>query len=54
MADAGRKGKAVTLQVLHNNPAQSLYARLGFARTGEDAYKLHMTWRGGTGNPSEA
>ena len=54
MADAVRKDKAVTLQVLRNNSARSLYTRLGFARTGEDNYKLHMTWRGESGGQEDA
>lgn len=33
------------LQVLKTNPAQRLYARLGFHRTGEDQLYLHMEWQ---------
>jgi ribosomal protein S18 acetylase RimI-like enzyme len=36
--------KPVTLDVLHGNPARSLYLRLGFKQTGRDADKIQMTW----------
>ena len=38
-------GKPVTLDVLHGNPAKSLYLRLGFRQTGQDADKIQMIWR---------
>ena len=38
-------GKPVTLEVLHGNPARSLYLRLGFRQTGQDADKIHMIRR---------
>jgi GNAT superfamily N-acetyltransferase len=38
-------GKDVTLDVIHGNPAKSLYIRLGFTITGQDADKLHLIWR---------
>jgi ribosomal protein S18 acetylase RimI-like enzyme len=37
--------KPVTLDVLHGNPARSLYLRLGFKQTGQDADKVQMIWR---------
>ena len=37
--------KPVTLDVLHGNPARSLYLRLGFKQTGQDADKIQMIWR---------
>jgi hypothetical protein len=37
--------KPVTLEVLHGNPARSLYLRLGFKQTGRDADKVQMIWR---------
>ncbi len=38
-------GKPVTLDVIHGNPARSLYLRLGFKQTGQDADKIQMIWR---------
>jgi len=38
-------GKPVTLDVLHGNPARSLYLRLGFKQIGQDADKIQMIWR---------
>lgn len=35
-------GKPIRLMVLKNNPARSLYERLGFAITGEDGVKFEM------------
>ncbi|MDF2629716.1 MAG: hypothetical protein K0R39_3547 [Symbiobacteriaceae bacterium] len=35
----------VTLHVLKSNPAQRLYARLGFTRTGESETHYAMTWQ---------
>ncbi|HLW54116.1 MAG TPA: GNAT family N-acetyltransferase [Candidatus Angelobacter sp.] len=40
-----RYGVPFRLQVLRTNPAQRLYARLGFRKTGEDALYLQMEWR---------
>jgi ribosomal protein S18 acetylase RimI-like enzyme len=37
--------KPVTLDVLHGNHARSLYLRLGFKQTGQDADKVQMIWR---------
>jgi GNAT superfamily N-acetyltransferase len=37
--------KPVTLDVIHGNPARSLYLRLGFAQQGQDADKIQMIWR---------
>jgi len=38
-------GKPVTLDVLHGNPAKSLYLRLAFRQTGQDADKIQMIRR---------
>lgn len=38
-------GLSLRLQVLRTNPAQRLYERLGFQRTGEDQIYLQMEWR---------
>ena len=40
---AARAGKAVRLQVFKTNPAQRLYARLGFAEVGEQSMYIEMT-----------
>jgi ribosomal protein S18 acetylase RimI-like enzyme len=37
-------GKKIVLHVLKQNPAVSLYTRLGFTSTGEDAMYLAMEW----------
>lgn len=37
--------KPVSLYVVHNNPAISLYRRLGFTIVGQDSTKLHMRWQ---------
>ena len=42
--EAKRAGVPVRLQVLKNNPAQRLYERLGFVKTGEDELYLQMEW----------
>jgi ribosomal protein S18 acetylase RimI-like enzyme len=42
-----RDAVPLRLQVLRTNPAQRLYARLGFQRTGEDPLYLQMEWRSG-------
>jgi ribosomal protein S18 acetylase RimI-like enzyme len=46
-------GKPVTLEVLHGNPARSLYGRLGFRQTGRDADKMQMM-RGPERGPGRA
>ena len=38
-------GAALQLQVLNTNPAQRLYARLGFIKTGEDQIYTQMELR---------
>jgi ribosomal protein S18 acetylase RimI-like enzyme len=38
-------GKPVTLEVMHGNRAKSLYRRLGFRQTSQDADKIQMIWR---------
>ena|SRR5436309_916958 len=40
--ESKRAGVPVRLQVLKNNPAQRLYERLGFVKTGEDELYLPM------------
>jgi ribosomal protein S18 acetylase RimI-like enzyme len=42
---ATQAGKAVTLDVMKNNRARSLYERLGFGVVGESEYKLKMRWQ---------
>jgi ribosomal protein S18 acetylase RimI-like enzyme len=42
---ATQAGKALTLDVLKNNRARSLYERLGFRMVGEPEYKLNMRWQ---------
>lgn len=42
-----RNGLPLRLQVLRTNPAQRLYERLGFQRTGEDPLYVQMEWRPG-------
>jgi ribosomal protein S18 acetylase RimI-like enzyme len=44
MSDARTKGKPVSLAVVRNNPAFSLYRRLGFRVIGEDGPRLFMRW----------
>lgn len=44
LARADHEGRSVTLWVLKNNPARSLYERLGFRLVGAEAYKLRMEW----------
>jgi ribosomal protein S18 acetylase RimI-like enzyme len=41
---AANSVKPMTLEVLHGNPAKSLYLRLGFKVTGQDPDKEHMIW----------
>jgi ribosomal protein S18 acetylase RimI-like enzyme len=38
-------GAALQLQVLNTNPAQRLYVRLGFSKTGEDRIYTQMELR---------
>jgi GNAT superfamily N-acetyltransferase len=38
-------GKPVTLDVMHGNPALSLYLRLGFRQTGQNAATRQLIWR---------
>ena len=51
LAEAERAGKPVRLQVLKTNRAIRLYARLGFAITGESPTHLQMEWRPGPPGP---
>lgn len=44
LAEAAANGQAVTLHVARDNPARSLYQRLGFATVSEDAIYVAMTW----------
>ena len=44
LAEANANGQAVTLHVARDNPARSLYQRLGFAIVSEDAVYTAMTW----------
>jgi ribosomal protein S18 acetylase RimI-like enzyme len=41
---AKARGKPVQLLLLRNNPALSLYQRLGFKIIGREGHKLHMSW----------
>lgn len=43
--EAAMANLPVTLSVLKSNPAQRLYARLGFVRTGENDSRYAMTWQ---------
>ena len=43
LARAARADKAVRLQVFKTNPAQRLYAKLGFAEVGEQSMYIEMT-----------
>jgi SAM-dependent methyltransferase len=45
MDRASQAGKALTLDVMKNNRARSLYERLGFRLVGESEYKLKMRWQ---------
>ena len=38
-------GKPVTLDVMHGNPARSLYLRLGFRQKSQNAATRQMIWR---------
>ncbi len=42
--EAAANGQAVTLSVDRDNPARSLYRRLGFATVSEDAIYASMKW----------
>jgi ribosomal protein S18 acetylase RimI-like enzyme len=42
---ARQERKPIYLRVLKGNPAQALYARLGFEVTGEDERRYDMRWR---------
>jgi ribosomal protein S18 acetylase RimI-like enzyme len=42
---AAAQKKPVTLDVIHGNPAKSLYLRLGFKQYGRDADKIQMIRR---------
>lgn len=42
---AAARKKPVTLDVIHGNPAKSLYLRLGFKQYGQDADKVQMIRR---------
>ncbi len=44
LRQAQAEGRPVVLNVIHGNPAASLYARLGFRPVREDAEKLLMRW----------
>jgi ribosomal protein S18 acetylase RimI-like enzyme len=41
---ACREAKSLTLDVMKNNRARSLYQRLGFGTIGSSEYKLNMRW----------
>jgi ribosomal protein S18 acetylase RimI-like enzyme len=43
--EAAQAKKALTLDVMKNNRARSLYERLGFRVVGESEYKLKMRWQ---------
>lgn len=45
MTRARSVDKIVTLEVMKNNRARSLYERLGFTQTGEGRFKLKLEWR---------
>jgi len=40
-----KEGKSLTLEVMKNSRARSLYERLGFRVIGESKYKLKMQWQ---------
>lgn len=44
LAEAAANGQPVTLRVDRDNPARSLYRRLGFATVSEDAIYAAMAW----------
>jgi ribosomal protein S18 acetylase RimI-like enzyme len=43
--ECGELGAVLKLQVLNTNPAQRLYTRLGFIKTGEDQIYMQMELR---------
>jgi ribosomal protein S18 acetylase RimI-like enzyme len=45
MHEAGNSGRSVSIHVEANNPARTLYDRLGFVRAGEHGVYLLMEWR---------
>lgn len=47
-AEAAASGIPVRLHVARDNPAQRLYARLGFTVEGSDAVRLGLIWRAGS------
>ena len=46
-ADAGATGLMLGLRVARGNPAERLYARLGFREVGADAMYVEMAWQPG-------
>ncbi len=42
---AASQGKDVALRVMKGNPAQALYARLGFETVRTDDLRVHMRWQ---------
>lgn len=48
MREAEQRGVAVTIHVAFNNPAMSLYRRLGFREIGSAGYHRLMEWRSPT------
>ena len=44
-SEARGVGKGVSIHVEHNNPAMSLYLRLGFKKIGDTGVYFHMEWR---------
>lgn len=51
IAAAGEAGKKLTLQVMHHNPARSLYERLGFRTVEDGGAYLWMEWDGAPAQP---
>ncbi|HBF51314.1 MAG TPA: GNAT family N-acetyltransferase [Massilia sp.] len=45
LREAGTRGQCVTLHVEEDNPARTLYRRLGFIQTGTHGPYLRMAWR---------
>jgi ribosomal protein S18 acetylase RimI-like enzyme len=45
-AEAGTSKRKVSLHVLKSNPAQHLYARMGFQKVSEDEIYFKMEWQG--------
>lgn len=50
--ECGESGAVLKLQVLKTNPAQRLYTRLGFIKTGEDQIYTRMELRSQTTEPA--